>query len=127
MQADTNATSETVESTTTAGLKFLESLKQAKDKTCVQPDKAPPVFTDSIQRTAHRCSLPHASGQGMLEHASTTTIRLADGSVQDEVPDYYEYTKLPIAIDTIEVRLLSPPSQHIRLRYHHILCIAVLE
>lgn len=63
----------------------------------------------------------------MLEHASTTTIRLADGSVQDEVPDYYEYTKLPIAIDTIEVRLLSPPSQHIRLRYHHILCIAVLE
>ncbi|KAJ4372363.1 hypothetical protein N0V83_004137 [Neocucurbitaria cava] len=31
--AETNANSETVESTTTQGLKFLESLKQAKDKT----------------------------------------------------------------------------------------------
>lgn len=35
MQADTSANSETVASTTTAGLKFLDSLKQAKDKTYV--------------------------------------------------------------------------------------------
>jgi hypothetical protein len=28
---------ETVESTTDMGLKFLDSLKQAKDKTCVRP------------------------------------------------------------------------------------------
>ncbi|KAL6159559.1 hypothetical protein ACJQWK_05804 [Exserohilum turcicum] len=68
--ADTNATSETVESTTTAGLKFLESLKQAKDKT----------------------------GRPIAVHFLT----LPD---KDEVPDYYEYTKLPIAIDTIEKKL----------------------
>lgn len=38
MQAETpNSRSETVESTTTAGLKFLDSLKQAKDKTYVTP------------------------------------------------------------------------------------------
>jgi hypothetical protein len=35
MQAETPSKSETVESTTIAGLKFLDSLKQAKDKTYV--------------------------------------------------------------------------------------------
>ncbi|KAH7563807.1 hypothetical protein BM1_00854 [Bipolaris maydis] len=72
VQADTNANSETVASTTTAGLKFLDSLKQAKDKT----------------------------GRPIAVHFLTLPDR-------DEVPDYYEYTKLPIAIDTIEKKLLN--------------------
>lgn len=37
MQAESNANTETVATTTTKGLQFLESLKQAKDKTYV-PD-----------------------------------------------------------------------------------------
>ncbi|KAG9188625.1 hypothetical protein G6011_07330 [Alternaria panax] len=68
--AETPSKSETVESTTTAGLKFLDSLKQAKDKT------GRPI-------AVHFLSLPDKA----------------------EVPDYYEYTKLPIAIDTIENKL----------------------
>jgi hypothetical protein len=35
VQTESNAIAETAESTTTAGLKFLDSLKQAKDKTYV--------------------------------------------------------------------------------------------
>jgi hypothetical protein len=35
VQPDRKTSSETPESTTTAGLKFLDSLKQAKDKTYV--------------------------------------------------------------------------------------------
>jgi hypothetical protein len=35
VQAESNATSETVETTKAQGLKFLDSLKQAKDKTYV--------------------------------------------------------------------------------------------
>ncbi|CAN9189954.1 unnamed protein product [Alternaria alternata] len=70
VQAETPSKSETVESTTTAGLKFLDSLKQAKDKT------GRPI-------AVHFLSLPDRA----------------------EVPDYYEFTKLPIAIDTIENKL----------------------
>ncbi|KAI4617707.1 hypothetical protein J4E83_006039 [Alternaria metachromatica] len=65
-----NSRSETVESTTTAGLKFLDSLKQAKDKT------GRPI-------AVHFLTLPDKA----------------------EVPDYYEFTKLPVAIDTIENKL----------------------
>ncbi|KAF1832969.1 Bromodomain-containing protein [Decorospora gaudefroyi] len=68
--ADTSARSETPESTTTAGLKFLDSLKQAKDKT----------------------------GRPIAVHFLTLPSKA-------ELPDYYEYTKLPIAIDTIENKL----------------------
>ncbi|KAL7771152.1 hypothetical protein CFE70_001094 [Pyrenophora teres f. teres 0-1] len=67
---DTNSKSETVASTTAAGMKFLDSLKQAKDKT----------------------------GRPIAVHFLT----LPD---KNEVPEYYEYTKLPIAIDTIETKL----------------------
>jgi hypothetical protein len=35
VQAESNANTETVETTTIKGLQFLESLKQAKDKTYV--------------------------------------------------------------------------------------------
>jgi hypothetical protein len=34
----------------------------------------------------------------------TPRIDSTDHCVQAEVPDYYGYTKLPIALDTIEVR-----------------------
>jgi hypothetical protein len=34
----------------------------------------------------------------------TPRVDPTDKCVQAEVPDYYEYTKLPIALDTIEVR-----------------------
>ncbi|KAJ4383049.1 hypothetical protein N0V86_002277 [Didymella sp. IMI 355093] len=61
---------ETVESTTDMGLKFLDSLKQAKDKT----------------------------GRPIAVHFMT----LPD---KDELPDYYEFTKLPLALDTIEDKL----------------------
>jgi hypothetical protein len=75
VQAEPNARSETVESTTTAGLKFLDSLKQAKDKTYVlcplhashmgsshtRPWAYPGTFTDKLQRTTHRSPFPHSS------------------------------------------------------------------
>ncbi|KAJ4992153.1 bromodomain containing protein [Stagonosporopsis vannaccii] len=61
---------ETAESTTDMGLKFLDSLKQAKDKT----------------------------GRPIAVHFMT----LPD---KDELPDYYEFTKLPLALDTIEQKL----------------------
>lgn len=32
---------------------------------------------------------------------------LADHSAKDELPDYFEFTKLPLALDTIEVRSLA--------------------
>jgi hypothetical protein len=36
----------------------------------------------------------------------TSRIDPTNSCVQAEVPDYYEYTKLPIALDTIEVHSL---------------------
>jgi hypothetical protein len=54
------------------GLKFLDSLKQAKDKT----------------------------GRPIAVHFLT----LPD---KDELPDYYEFTKLPLALDTIEDKLTA--------------------
>ncbi|KAL5121310.1 hypothetical protein ACEQ8H_000778 [Pleosporales sp. CAS-2024a] len=68
--AQSNANTETVETTTTKGLQFLESLKQAKDKT----------------------------GRAISVHFLT----LPD---KNELPEYYEHVKLPIAIDTIENKL----------------------
>jgi hypothetical protein len=76
VQAEPNARSETVESTTTAGLKFLDSLKQAKDKTYVLcPLHASHMgsshtrswaypgttSTDKLQRTTYCSPFPHSS------------------------------------------------------------------
>ncbi|KAF1360527.1 Bromodomain-containing protein [Lizonia empirigonia] len=61
---------ETAESTTEMGLKFLDGLKQARDKT----------------------------GRPIAVHFMT----LPD---KNDVPDYYEFTKLPLALDTIEEKL----------------------
>ncbi|KAJ4288210.1 hypothetical protein N0V90_012227 [Kalmusia sp. IMI 367209] len=68
--AKPKADAETPESTTAMGLKFLESLKQAKDKT------GRPI-------SVHFLTLPD----------------------KDELPEYYDVIKLPIAIDTIEDKL----------------------
>ncbi|KAL6712093.1 hypothetical protein ACN47E_003136 [Coniothyrium glycines] len=68
--AESNANSETVESTTISGLKFLDSLKAAKDKT----------------------------GRPIADHF----LSLPD---KDELPEYYEHVKLPIALETIENKL----------------------
>ncbi|KAH6638230.1 Bromodomain-containing protein [Boeremia exigua] len=64
------ASGETAESTTEMGLKFLDGLKQAKDKT----------------------------GRPIAVHFMT----LPD---KDELPDYFEFTKLPLALDSIEEKL----------------------
>ncbi|PSN63400.1 Bromodomain-domain-containing protein [Corynespora cassiicola Philippines] len=75
---------ETVETTQEKGLKFLESLKAAKDKT----DRLlPSAVTDRA-----------CSGRPIAVHFLT----LPD---KDEIPEYYEVIKLPIAIDTIENKL----------------------
>ncbi|KZM18563.1 uncharacterized protein EKO05_0002340 [Ascochyta rabiei] len=67
-----SAGGETAESTTDMGLKFLDSLKQAKDKT----------------------------GRPIAVHFMT----LPD---KNDLPDYYEFTKLPLALDTIEGKLTN--------------------
>ncbi|KAF1975257.1 Bromodomain-containing protein [Bimuria novae-zelandiae CBS 107.79] len=68
--AKAGAEAETPEATTTMGLKFLESLKQAKDKT------GRPI-------SVHFLTLPD----------------------KNQLPEYYDVIKLPIAIDTIEDKL----------------------
>ncbi|KAF2467407.1 Bromodomain-containing protein [Lindgomyces ingoldianus] len=70
LPGDAQPVKETVETTTTMGLKFLDSLRAAKDKT------GRPIAT-------HFLSLPD----------------------KDELPEYYDVIKLPIAIDTIEAKL----------------------
>ncbi|KAF2281207.1 Bromodomain-containing protein [Westerdykella ornata] len=78
MQAESGAdpiTGETVESTTTNGLRFLESLRNAKDK------HGRPIATDFLQ-------LP--SGNPTLK--------------RDKGP-YYDLVKLPISIQTMEDKL----------------------
>ncbi|KAI1567426.1 Transcription factor chromatin remodeling, contains bromodomain protein [Pyrenophora tritici-repentis] len=84
---DTNSKSETVASTTAAGMKFLDSLKQAKDKTGRPIAVHFLTLPDKVRSTCPPC------------------IPSTDHFVQNEVPEYYEYTKLPIAIDTIETKL----------------------
>ncbi|KAF2187628.1 Bromodomain-containing protein [Zopfia rhizophila CBS 207.26] len=70
LPGDAESVVETVESTTEKGLRFIESLKAAKDKT------GRPIAT-------HFLTLPD----------------------KNEIPEYYEVIKLPIAIDTIEGKL----------------------
>jgi hypothetical protein len=112
VQAESNASSETPQSTTTAGLKFLDSLKQAKDKTYVLCHVTPHMGSFHAQGL----SLTSHSGRPIAVHFLTLPNKVrspcaprsepTDSCVQAEVPDYYEYTKLPIALDTIEVRSL---------------------
>ncbi|OCK77511.1 Bromodomain-containing protein [Lepidopterella palustris CBS 459.81] len=71
LPGDAEPTVETVESTTAVGLKFVESLKAAKDKT------GRPIAT-------HFLTLPD----------------------RNQIPEYYEEILLPIAIDTIEAKLI---------------------
>jgi hypothetical protein len=74
------------------------------------PRAYPEIVTDKPQRTTHRSPLPHPPEQGRLP--TRPRIDPTDNCVQAEVPDYYEYTKLPIALDTIEVRSLNAELLH---------------
>jgi hypothetical protein len=72
--------------------------------------------TDRVQRPSDSRPLPHTPGQGTLPAlpASTPPIDRA----QNEVPEYYEHTKLPIALDTIEVRPYISMSHNRPAREH---------
>ena len=69
---------------------------------------------DHLQKS----SLTSHSGRPIATHFLTLPNKVrsyyapridpTDKYVQAEVPDYYEYTKLPIALDTIEVRSHIP-------------------
>lgn len=86
------------------GLKFLESLKQAKDKTYEpgQNTRGLPSLTCHSGRpiAVHFLTLPDkVRPPDLLPTTTPLTVR-----PQNELPEYYEVIKLPIAIDTIEVR-----------------------
>jgi hypothetical protein len=59
------------------------------------------AMADSVQRPSDSSPLPHPPGQGTLLALSTSTP--PTNCAQNEMPEYYEATKLPMALDTIEV------------------------
>jgi hypothetical protein len=76
---------------------------QARNRAALAPSSLASVnaITNSMQRPSDSSSFPHPSGQGTLLAlpASTSPTDCA----QNEMPEYYEATKLPMALDTIEV------------------------
>lgn len=136
MQVESNANTETPQSVKAQGLKFLESLKAAKDKTYVpghilcyvgKSVRALAGFaecqthdTDLTQWTTYSSPLSHTPKQGMHTHC-TARDELANKASQSELPEYYDTIKLPIAIDTIEVcsqLYLHEPFHPSRSTYH---------
>jgi hypothetical protein len=73
------------------------------------------AMTDSMQRPSDSSPLPHPPGQGTLLAlpASTSPTDCA----QNEMPEYYEATKLPMALDTIEVCPISHMSENMSAAY----------